>query len=113
MGSERRVVEIPRRYRGGLAEEAYIAGWRAGRRSKELDTICSSIMAEITGEIVQHGLGSLMSADGAIGVAKRLGGRLKRYSDRYSDIQSKARRIADALRPDVPAGGQKKKGRST
>lgn len=108
MGSERRVVEIPKRYRGGLAEEAYVAGWRAGRRSKELETIGSSIMMEITNEIVQHGLGSLMSAEGTIGMVKRLGGRF----ERYSDIRDKARRIADALRPDSPAKGQKK-GRST
>lgn len=108
MGSERRVVEIPKRYRGGLAEEAYVAGWRAGRRSKELEVIGSSIFAEITNEIVQHGLGSLMSAEGSLGMVKRLGGRL----ERYSDIRDKARRIADALRPDSPAKGQKK-GRST
>lgn len=107
MGSERRVVEIPKRYRGGLAEEAYVAGWRAGRRSKELEVIGSSIFAEITNEIVQHGLGSLMSAEGSLGMVKRLGGRF----ERYSDIRDKARRIADALRNNSPSKG--KKGRST
>jgi hypothetical protein len=105
VGSER-VVKVPDRYRGGLAEEAYRAGWTAGRRSKELDTIGLSVMMECTSEIAQNGIGRLLSVEGATEVMNRLGKRLEKFKKVKNEVG-----FADRLRR--MEAEQKKKGRST
>lgn len=87
-------VKVPEKFKGGIAEEAYVDGYLAGLEDQETNVALAGIVGEVTSEVVQHGTERLLTTKGAKDVLNRAGKRLGKHARLANQIAD----VVDAVR---------------
>jgi hypothetical protein len=89
-------VEVPTKFKGGIAEEAYTDGYLAGLDDKIIESTMVSMMGELSVELLDKGMKAAMTDKGIRGIAERAGKRLgkhARLANQLADVVDAVRKV--------------------
>ena len=92
----RHEVKVPAKFRGGIAEEAYVDGYFAGLDDKIIESTMASMMGELSIELLDKGMKAAMTDKGIRSVAERAGKRLgkhARIANQLADVVNAVRKV--------------------
>ena len=92
----RHEVKVPAKFRGGIAEEAYVDGYLEGLDDKIIESTMASMMGELSIELLDKGMKAAMTDKGIRSVAERAGKRLgkhARIANQLADVVNAVRKV--------------------
>jgi hypothetical protein len=89
-------VKVPAKFKGGIAEEAYVDGYLAGLDDKVVENAMLGMMGELSVELLDKGMKAALTDKGIRDIAERANKRLGKhlgFANRIANVVDAARKV--------------------